>query len=172
MRTALTIRPYAPCDADALWALLEPTFRAGETYTVASDISREDGLAYWTDAPHSVFLAEEYSTPLGTFYICPNKEGGGAHVANAGFVTAPAARGKGLARAMLHHAEAEARARGYLAMQFNFVVATNAPALHIWQSEGYAEVGRLPRAFRHPRAGYVDAFVLYKELIEEWPDGR
>ena len=49
-------------------------------------------------------------------------------------------------------------------MQFNFVVSTNERAVHLWQSLGFEIVGRLPAAFRHPSAGYVDAFVMYKQL--------
>lgn len=164
MAAPLSIRAAREADADALWALLRPVFRAGDTYAVEPDIGRGEALAYWTGAPSVAFLAAADGQPAGTFYLRPNARGGGAHVANAGFVTAPAAQGRGVGRAMLHAAEREARQRGFLAMQFNFVVATNTRALHIWQSEGYETVGRLPRAFRHPRAGLVDAVVLYKPL--------
>ncbi len=144
--------------------LLEPVFRAGDTYAIEPDIGRDEAVAYWTAPPKRAFLAERDGEPLGTYYLTPNQRGGGAHVANAGFVTAPEARGLGLARMMLHHAEAEARKAGFRSMQFNFVVATNAAALHIWATEGYEEVGRLPRAFRHPGEGTVDALVLFKDL--------
>ncbi|MEM9249893.1 MAG: GNAT family N-acetyltransferase [Pseudomonadota bacterium] len=176
---SFAIRPVAPDDGDTLWALLEPVFRAGDTYAVDADITCDAALTYWTDPPHSAFLAEDIGAAnesaetidpvtkaLGTYYLMPNQKGGGRHVANAGVVPGPAARGRGVARAMLHHAEAEARRAGFRAMQFNFVVSTNAAALHIWASEGYREVGRLPGAFLHPTHGYVDALVLFKSLIE------
>ncbi|MEM1429443.1 MAG: GNAT family N-acetyltransferase [Pseudomonadota bacterium] len=166
MAAPLTIRPTTGADEDRIWSLLEPVFRAGDTYAIEPDIPREQALAYWTGAPHRAFLAQAEQA-LGTYYLRPNQRGGGAHVANAGFITSPAARGRGIARAMLHHAEDLARQAGFLAMQFNFVVGTNAAALHIWYSEGYAEVGRLPRAFRHPAQGLVDAYVLMKDLSPE-----
>jgi ribosomal protein S18 acetylase RimI-like enzyme len=49
-------------------------------------------------------------------------------------------------------------------MQFNFVISTNEAAVHLWQSCGFAIVGRLPGAFLSPRHGYVDALVLYRAL--------
>jgi hypothetical protein len=49
-------------------------------------------------------------------------------------------------------------------MQFNLVISTNAPAVHLWQACGFAIVGRLPGAFLHPVHGYVDALVMYREL--------
>ena len=56
------------------------------------------------------------------------------------------------------------RRLGFLAMQFNFVVSTNAAALRVWERHGFAVVGRPPRAFRHATLGLVDALVLHREL--------
>lgn len=163
---SLTIRPYAGTDDDAVWSILEPAFRAGDTYTVDPAISREDAIAFWTAPEKTVFLAETYR-PLGTCYLRANQQGGGAHVCNAGFVTHPDARGQGVASAMLAHLLDLARATGYRAMQFNFVVSTNTGAIGLWQRAGFDTVGRLPRAFRHPISGYVDALVMMKSLAEE-----
>lgn len=161
---SLTIRPVTAADHPALWAMLGPVFRAGETYAVDPAIPRDAALAYWCGGSHSPWLAEEEGRPVGTYYICPNQGGGGAHVCNCGFVTANGAGGRGVARAMLKDALARARAMGYRAMQFNFVVETNARAVALWQAQGFAVVGRLPGAFRHPEKGYVDALVMYRDL--------
>ncbi|MGB8181510.1 MAG: GNAT family N-acetyltransferase, partial [Stellaceae bacterium] len=71
---------------------------------------------------------------------------------------------RGVARAMCVHSLDAARARGFCAMQFNFVVATNERAIELWERCGFAMVGRLPNAFRHPRLGLVDALVMYRAL--------
>lgn len=160
----LSIRPYRPSDAGPLWAMLEPVFRAGDTYAVDPAISRADAIAFWTGAPHQTWMAEEADAPLGTYYIQPNQAGGGDHVCNCGFVTAAAARGKGVARAMLEHGLEHAKASGYAAMQFNFVVASNTRALATWEAYGFRIVGRLPGAFRHPSEGPVDALVMWRDL--------
>ncbi|MGG7644689.1 N-acetyltransferase family protein [Rhodovulum sp. YNF3179] len=163
--TGLSIRPATAADADRTWSILEPVLRAGDTYAVDPGLSRDAALAWWLGAPHRTYLAEDADgTVLGTYYLMPNQGGGGAHVANAGFVTAPAARGRGVARAMLEHALETARATGYRAMQFNFVVETNSRAIAIWADYGFDVVGRLPGAFRHPDRGYVDALVMYRHL--------
>jgi len=160
----MDIRPSTTKDHNAIWAILEPIFRAGDTYAQPVDIFREEALSYWLGGHHTGFVAVEGQHTLGTYYIMPNQLGGGAHVCNCGFATAAAARGKGIARQMLAHALETARARGYRAMQFNFVVATNAAALKLWFDAGFAEAGRLPLAFNHPTQGYIDALVLYKTL--------
>ena len=160
----LVIRPAEPGDAEAIWAVLEPVFRAGDTYTVDPDISRDDALAYWCGPAHRTFVAEEADRVLGTYYLRRNQGGGGGHVCNCGYVTAPAARGKGVARAMLTHSLEEAVRQGFRAMQYNFVVATNTRAIATWERAGFRTVGRLPGAFRHPTEGMVDALVMWRDL--------
>ncbi len=150
-----------PADHDRLWAILEPAFRGGDTYAVDPAISRADALAYWTGPDREAWITGDGT---GTYYLKPNQAGHGDHVCNAGFATLPAARGRGTARAMLTHALDRARARGFLAMQFNFVLATNTRAIAIWRDYGFDIVGRLPQAFRHPSEGLVDALVMHRFL--------
>jgi ribosomal protein S18 acetylase RimI-like enzyme len=138
--------------------------RAGETYPLARDLSREDALAYWRASGHEVFVAEHENSVAGTYYLRPNQKGGGSHVANCGYVTASSAAGRGVGRAMCEHSLAQAKARGFLAMQFNFVVSTNGRAVRLWQACGFEIVGRLPMAFNHPASGYVDALVMFRTL--------
>jgi L-amino acid N-acyltransferase YncA len=162
----MQIRPGSQhADADAVWAILEPTIRAGETYTLPRDMTRNDALDYWFASRHEVFVVEDHAEIVGTYFLQANQQGGGAHVANCGYVTAPWARGRGAARAMCAHSLDRARERGFRAMQFNFVVSTNKRAIALWQSFGFEIVGQLPRAFQHPTSGFVDALVMYRSLI-------
>ncbi|MGV6888880.1 N-acetyltransferase family protein [Rhodophyticola sp. SM2404] len=160
----MQIRPLRDTDKPALGDMLEPVFRAGDTYTVDPDISRGDAIAFWTAAEKSVFVAEDGDVLLGTYYIKPNQAGGGAHVCNCGYITASHAAGKGVARAMLAHSLDEAKAQGFRAMQYNFVVSSNTRAVETWKRAGFETVGRLPKAFNHPKLGYVDALVMFKSL--------
>ncbi|HVT55708.1 MAG TPA: GNAT family N-acetyltransferase [Xanthobacteraceae bacterium] len=160
----MPIRSVERGDDDALWAILQLVFRAGETYPLPRDISREAALAYWRAPGHAVFVFEESGEVLGTYYLRANQRGGGAHVANCGYVTAPAARGQGVARAMCLDSIERARAMGFRAMQFNFVVSTNESAVKLWQHCGFEIVGRLPDAFEHPSHGFVDALVMFRRI--------
>lgn len=160
----LAIRPAEPADADAIWAILEPIIRAGETYTLPTTLTRQEALAFWLAPAHEVFVAVSSHGILGTYFLRPNQPGGGAHVANCGYMTAPAATGQGVASAMCAHSLRHAAARGYRAMQFNFVVSTNERAVRLWQRFGFEIAGRLPGAFRHPALGFVDAYVMFRRL--------
>jgi L-amino acid N-acyltransferase YncA len=160
----MMIRHAGPSDANAIWSILEPTIRAGETYTLPREMERDQALAYWFSSGHTVFVAEEEGEVLGTYYLRANQQGGGAHVGNCGYMTAAKASGRGVATAMCAHSLEWARTHGFRAMQFNFVVSSNLGAIHLWQKFGFATIGRLPGAFLHPSLGYVDALVMYRAL--------
>jgi ribosomal protein S18 acetylase RimI-like enzyme len=159
------IRPFRETDWPVIWPILRATFASGDTYAFAPDSSEAEIRRAWVELPAATFVAEaEDGAILGTYYIKPNQPGLGAHVCNCGYVVAPAAQGRGVATAMCEHSQAEARARGFRAMQFNLVVATNERAVRLWQRLGFAIAGTLPGAFNHRRLGFVDAHVMYKEL--------
>ena len=159
-----TIRAAGPEDRDTIWSIIEPIIRGGDVYTLPSTMTRVEALAYWFSDAHEVFVAEDEGGVVGSYYLRANQRGGGDHVANCGYATAPAATGRGVARAMCAHSLDRARERGFRAIQFNFVVSTNERAVRLWQTFGFEIVGRLPKAFRHPKLGYVDAYVMYREL--------
>jgi ribosomal protein S18 acetylase RimI-like enzyme len=160
----MEIRAATANDSDAIWKILEPVIRGGDTYTLPADMTREAALAYWNSPGHAVFVAEENGEIPGTYYLRANQKGGGAHVANCGYMTAPWALGRGVARAMCAHSLLVAKERGFCAMQFNFVVSSNERAVRLWESFGFETVGRLPLAFLHPTLGLVDALVMFRQL--------
>jgi ribosomal protein S18 acetylase RimI-like enzyme len=160
----MLIRAFDRGDADAIWMILEPVFRAGETYPQPQDIDKNGALAFWLSAGHEVFVAEDAGQIVGTYFLKANQKGGGAHVANCGYVTSGGAEGRGVGRAMCQHSLNRAKERGFKSMQFNFVVSSNVRAVRLWESQGFQIVGRLPQAFRHPKLGYVDALVMYRDL--------
>jgi ribosomal protein S18 acetylase RimI-like enzyme len=161
---SLILRPATPADANAIWAILQPVIAVGETWALPRDWSRDQALAYWFADGHIPFLAEADGAVVGVYYMRANQKGGGDHVANAGYVTASAAQGQGVARAMCAHSLREAAARGFLAMQFNIVVSSNERAVRLWLGMGFNIVGTLPAAFRHPTLGLVDAYVMHRAL--------
>jgi ribosomal protein S18 acetylase RimI-like enzyme len=127
-------------------------------------MSEVEAIAFWTGRDCETFAAEEDGHLLGTYYLRTNQLGGGAHVANCGYMTASDATGRGIGRQMCEHSLDYARSRGFRAIQFNFVVSTNARAIRLWQSLGFETVGRLPLAFNHPAHGYVDALIMFRTL--------
>jgi RimJ/RimL family protein N-acetyltransferase len=119
----------------------------------------------WIEMPQATYVAKDpVGAVIGTYYLKPNQPALGSHVCNCGYVVSERARGQGVASLMCEHSQYEARRLGFRAMQFNLVVSTNEGAVRLWKKLGFDIVGTLPGAFRHPRDGYVDAFVMFKEL--------
>jgi ribosomal protein S18 acetylase RimI-like enzyme len=160
------VRPIEEADWQGVWHIIEPVFRAGETYPYPMDISEQEAHRNWVDTPTATYVViDENEDVLGTYYIKPNQPGLGAHVCNCGYIVAENARGRGVASEMCKHSQAEAQAQGFTAMQYNLVVSTNEGAVQLWQSQGFEIVGTLTGAFKHARLGFVDAYVMYKELV-------
>jgi len=163
----VTIRTATDTDRDAIWKIFCEVGAPGDTYAFDPKISREDALAYWFRADTRTYVAEKDREIVGTYVLRPNQPGGGAHVANAAFMVAVHARGKGVGRAMGEHSLSEASCFGFRAMQFNFVVSTNESALRLWKQLKFKIVGTLPGAFRHPTKEYVDVYVMFRSLMDD-----
>ncbi|OBU84498.1 GNAT family N-acetyltransferase [Chromobacterium subtsugae] len=162
----MLIRRMTPADFSAFWPIFRDIVAAQETYAFDPAMGEAAARALWCEAPLETWLAEEDGAVLGSYFLKANAAGPGGHVGNCGYMVSPAARGKGVARAMCEHSQRRARERGFLALQFNSVVASNAAAVALWSKLGFETVGRLPRAYRHAVHGLVDCLVMYKWLGE------
>lgn len=160
----MQIRRATDADWPHLWAIIEPIMREGETFALPRDGDEAVARAYFASPEKVNFVAEDNGVILGASYVRPNQQGGGSHIANCGYMTSTAARGRGIARALCAHSIDYCRAQGFRGIQFNFVVSTNEPAVHLWQSFGFDILARLPGAFHHPRLGLVDALLMFKPL--------
>jgi L-amino acid N-acyltransferase YncA len=160
----LNIRLAIDKDYDAVWHIFHQVVAPGDTYAIDPAISREDAFDYWFRSDTRTYVAELDGRVAGTYTLRPNRAGGGGHVSNASFMVDPAVRAQGVGRAMAEHSLDEARRLGYRAMQFNFVASTNEHAVRLWQTLEFRIVGTLPGAFRHPEKGFVDAYVMFREL--------
>lgn len=159
------IRAFEASDWPAVWSILEPIFRAGDTYVFSPAIGESEARAVWVDAPDATYVATAGGVIVGTYYVKPNQPGLGSHVCNCGYVVAAHARGRGVASALCEHSQQEGLRLGFRAMQFNLVVSTNVGAVRLWERLGFVIVGRIPGAFNHAKHGYVDAFVMFKQLL-------
>jgi len=166
MNAPVNIRLLSEADWPAVWELMEPVIRAGDTYPYAMGMTVGGARHMWIDVPAATYVAEdEQGNILGTYYIKPNQPTLGAHVANCGYMVGERARGKGVGMQMCQHSQDVALEMGFRAMQYNLVVETNEASVHLWQKMGFAIVATLPGAFNHSRHGFVDAHVMFKELV-------
>jgi len=160
----MNLRPATKADEDAIWEIFHAVVASGDTYVFAPDIPRDEALAYWFRSDTHTYVAESEGRIVGTYLLRPNQPALGSHVANAAFMVSASARGLGAGRRMGEHCLAEARRLGFRAMQFNFVISTNEPAVRLWRQLGFSIIGTLPGVFRHSQRGFVDAYVMFRTL--------
>jgi ribosomal protein S18 acetylase RimI-like enzyme len=160
----LTLRPLAASDSSALWRMFSAIFREGETYAPDERMSESEFLRDWFGRGGEQWAAESEGLVVGAYTLRPNQPGRGAHVATASYGVETAARGQGVGLLLGQHSLERARALGYAAVQFNFVVSTNAAAVRLWRRLGFETLATLPGAFRHERLGPVDAYVMWRRL--------
>ncbi len=159
------VRRAVDGDWDALWPIWREIVVAADTYAYDPAHTSEQARASWlAPAPHEAWLAEDDGVVVGTYHLGPNHSGPGSHVANASYMVASSARGRGVGRLMVEHSIARAREAGYLGMQFNAVAATNVHAIALYERLGFVTVPVVPRAFRHPTDGLVGLHVMYRDL--------
>ena len=161
----MLIRPANDADFEEMWEIFTAVVATGDTYVFAPDTSRDEARAYFLGPTMASFVALIDDRVVGMYKLIANRRDLGSHVANASYMVHPSAAGKGVGRAMGEHSLEEARTRGYLAMQFNFVVSTNTRAVQLWTSLGFDIVATLPNAFKHQTLGYVDAYVMHQTLV-------
>ena len=163
----MQVSVFQNSDWPEVWSTLQPTFEDGESYPCDPAITEDDARAYWLAPTNAVFVArDETSEFLGTFYIRADQGGLGDHICNCGYAVAPSRRGEGVALKLCLWSQDEARRRGFRGMKFNLVVATNLAAVKSWERAGMKILATVPEAFRSRRHGFVDAYIMHKDLTQ------
>ncbi|MEC4089719.1 MULTISPECIES: GNAT family N-acetyltransferase [Pseudoalteromonas] len=158
------IRIMTQNDFQHFWPTFKEVIEQQETYAFDPDMSQQQAYALWCQKVDNAYVMVEGDEILGSYYLKANAMGPSNHICNCGYMVAPQARGKGIARTLCEHSQSEAIKLGYRAMQFNSVVASNQVAVQLWQRLGYQIIGTIPKAYRHPSLGFVDSHIMYKWL--------
>lgn len=160
----MRIRRINSADFFRVWELFKQVIDERIYYTYDENTSREYIEKNWINAENLIYGAEIDGQIVGAYIIKPNQPGHGAHIANAAYMVDNRFRNHGIGRKLGEHSLITAKAAGYRAMQYNFVVSTNVGAVKLWQSIGFQIIGTIPEAFHHFEKGYVDAHIMYRKL--------
>ena len=160
----IAIRKATPTDYNQIWNILKQVIAGGDTIVFSPDSSKEKMLGFWCGPDKHTYVAISEGEIVGTLFIKDNQPDLGSHIANAGYLTLPSARGQGAGLAMGEFSLVEARRLGYQAMQFNIVVKSNQGAVRLWQKLGFKIIGEIPEAFNHMHLGMTNAYIMYQKL--------
>jgi ribosomal protein S18 acetylase RimI-like enzyme len=160
----LEIRRAIKEDEPQIWEIIKSVIAVGDTYVFSPESSREKMLVYWCGADKKTYVALSENRVVGTFYLKENQPDLGSHIANAGYMVSPEAKGKRVGKTMAEFSLEEAKRLGYRAMQFNFVVNSNEVAVKLWLNLGFEIIGEIPEAFNHTQNGLTGAYIMYRKL--------
>lgn len=168
----MDIRLATEADWPHIWPFWRAVVAAGDTYAYPEDLTSDEARTLWmAPAPDCCLVAvDDSGQVLGSAKFGPNRPGRGAHVGTASFMVDPAARRKGIGRALAEGVLGALRRNGMRAVQFNAVVETNTAAVRLWQDLGFRIIGTVPRAFDSRSHGLVGLHVMYLDLAPEWSD--
>jgi ribosomal protein S18 acetylase RimI-like enzyme len=162
--STIIVRKATVSDREAVCDIAREIVEDGTTHPFNTNSSDVSLLEYFFPSPGVTFVACIDGDVVGACFIKPNQPGRGAHVANASFVVQRRRTRQGIGRAMTERCLVEAQRQGYRSMCFNFVVSTNTAAITLWKQMGFEIVGKLPEAFNHATAGFVDCYVMSRRL--------
>lgn len=164
MNAEIAIRAAEEKDFDEIWRIFFAIIKKGDTYVNDDETTKDAAYAKWFAKDSKTFVAQFQNKIIGAYLIRPNQVGRGSHVTNASYIVDENARGIGAGKTLALDSIQKAKDLGYKAMQFNFVVSTNKPAVSLWQSVGFKIIGTIPGAFKHKELGYVDAYIMHQDL--------
>jgi GNAT superfamily N-acetyltransferase len=143
----LALGPITSDETEQLFVLFADVVAKGDGFPQAAPLTRDVFDATWV-RPVSIVVGARPSDGgdlLGAYYLKPNFAARAAHIANAGYVVAEVARGRGVGRALVEDSVWRAPLMGFDAVQFNLVFASN-PARSLYTELGWKEIGRIPEA--------------------------
>jgi GNAT superfamily N-acetyltransferase len=116
------------------------------------------------EPPGQTVVAVSDDVIVGSAKMGANRPGRWSHVATASFLVDPGRQGQGIGRALGEYVLDWCRQMGFASIQFNAVVESNAPAVHLWQSLGFQIIGTVPESFDHPEHGLVGLHIMFRHL--------
>ena len=139
----------------------------------------EEGQAFPQDETLTVHSAEEFFSSqsftaaavdngevVGLYILHPNNVGRCGHIANASYAVRSDIRGRQVGRRLVTHCLEKCRELGFRVLQFNAVVADNAPALSLYKSLGFVKLGVIPGGFRKKDGSYADIIPHYFDVTK------
>ncbi|QKW20368.1 GNAT family N-acetyltransferase [Kitasatospora sp. NA04385] len=166
-----TVRPSVPEDLDALVELLLDAVADGASVGFLAGTGPAEAAAWWAALGPSVaagtrllWVAEDAAGRLlGTVSLVREEKPNGRHRAEvAKLLVHRDARGAGLGRRLLAHAEDAARARGVTLLLLD--TQTGSAAEHLYRSAGWTPFGTVPGHAATPDGTLADTTYYYKRL--------
>ena len=166
-----TIEEWRQEDLADLCRIWNRVVEDGMAFPQTEPLTEEEGRAFFAAQSFTGVARDENGRVWGLYILHPNNVGRCGHIANASYAVDADARGMKAGEALVSHCLATARQMGFRIMQFNAVVATNAPALALYKKLGFIQLGIIPGGFHAKDGRWLDIIPHYKDLTEDGGEG-
>jgi L-amino acid N-acyltransferase YncA len=154
-------------DYDKIWDIFSNVISTSNTYVFDPKTPKDSLQKNWFADYMDTFVAvDDNDEIIGTYIIKPNQIDLGNHIANCSYMVNSKHQGKGIGKRLCEHSIKFAKDKGYLGIQFNIVVSTNTNAIKLWKKYGFKIIGTTPKGFRHKDIGFIDTYIMFKDLID------
>ena len=160
----ITVRKYEKADAEAAVKIWNEVVEDGIAFPQLELLDRESGHAFFSEQTYTA-VAEIDGKVAGMYILHPNNIGRCGHIGNASYAVSSEYRGQHIGDALVRDSLRMAKICGFRLMQFNAVVKTNAPALHLYEKNGFVKIGEIPGGF-HKKSGVYEDIVLFYHTLE------
>lgn len=160
----ITIVPFsseAVREAVSLW---NEIVERGNAFPQTEPLNEETGRAFFEGQSFTGLAYGADGELVGLYILHPNNVGRCGHLCNASYAVGSAFRGQGIGEALVRHSIEKGKALGFRILQFNAVVASNKPALALYEKLGFTRLGVIPDGFLSKSGEYEDIIPHYIAL--------
>ena len=161
----LQIRAYTAADAGCAAAIWNTVVEEGVAFPQMETLDEAAANEFFLSQSFTgVALDPESGEMVGLYILHPNNVGRCGHICNAGYAVKAGLRGRHIGEALVRHCMKKAKDSGFGILQFNAVVASNAPALALYEKLGFVKLGVIPGGFLRKDGRYEDIIPHYHLL--------
>lgn len=159
----VVLRKYQDTDIPAMMRIWNHVVQESNAFPQIEQLS-EEGAKNLFDSQTFTGVATVENEVLGLYILHPNNIGRCGHIANASYAVSENYRGLHIGEKLVRHSMKVARESGFLLLQFNAVVSTNAGAIHLYEQMGFQRLGVIPKGYLLGNGNYENIILYYIEL--------
>lgn len=146
-------------EAAAIW---NQVVEEGKAFPQMDKLSGESANELFEQQSYTGLAYDESGDGIvGLYILHPNNVGRCGHICNASYAVRDDMRGRRIGERLVRHCMQKAKELGFSILQFNAVVASNTPALHLYEKLGFVRLGTIPGGFLMKDGHYEDIIVHY-----------
>ncbi len=166
---SIVLKQYKEKDGAAASEIWNQVVEEGLYFPGDRVLSVEEANAYFLEQTDTI-TAWRGDEMVGLYILHPNNIGRCGHIANASYAVRQGERGQGIGRRLVEDSLLRAKARGFLGLQFNAVVATNTGAMALYESIGFQRLARVPKGYHAKDGGYLDTYIYLYSFCDDQMD--